>query len=531
MGKETSILIRGGKVYDGTGRDAFVADIIIKGDWIERITAPHWSHENKAEEIIEAESLSVAPGFIDAHAHSEFTLFADGRAQGKLFQGVTTEINGNCGLSAAPLYRDAREHREGDLDALGIGERWSTFREYFGFLEKRGIAINFATLAGHGNIRASVIGYGDKKASDEDERRMVELLREAVSEGAIGLSTGLIYPPGLYADAKEITELAKAVKNLIYSTHMRSESDELIEAIREAVGIGRDSGIHVQISHIKTGGKENWGKIEEAIAIIEEARREGVRVTCDRYPYIAAFTDLDALLPPWMFAGGSDEELKRLADPKIRSALKRQFLSQGRMDDYWDRVVISSLQSEPNKWMEGKTLSNISASTNKDPVDFLLDILIEERLRIDAIFHSMNEDNLVRFIGLPYLMIGSDSSARSTDGPTCRGKPHPRGFGTFPRFLGRYARDKKVMGLSEAIHKMTLLTAKTFGLKERGAVMPGLAADLVVFDEDKIIDCATFEEPFEKPDGIHYVLVNGQPAVLEGVATGKLAGRILRHGR
>jgi N-acyl-D-amino-acid deacylase len=263
---------------------------------------------------------------------------------------------------------------------------------------------------------------------------------------------------------------------------------------------------------------------------MEQAQREGIQVTCDRYPYTAASTDLDAVLPSWTFAGGAEEELRRLKDEKDRYAIRGELLAQHPEDDYWDRIAISSLQRESNKWMEGKTVLTLSNKAAKKPVDFLLDILVEEKLRIGAIFHSMSENNLARFLSLPYAMIGSDSSARSMDGPTCKGKPHPRGFGTFPRFLGRYARDQRLMSIGKAIHKMTMLPAGTFGLKRRGRIMPGYMADLVIFDDQRIKDRATFEEPFLKPEGIHYVLVNGSPAVWEGEATGATAGRVLRHG-
>lgn len=531
MSRDIDLLIKGGKVYDGTGSEAFIADIAIVDERIAFISKSPDQYGGKIGKIIEAEGLSVAPGFIDAHSHSDFTLLADNRAEGKVFQGVTTEINGNCGLSAAPLYSYALEHRNSDLRELGIEERWATFREYFDLLEERRPAINCASLVGHGNIRASVIGYEDRDPDESEMKRMRTLLKDAIREGAIGLSTGLIYPPGVYAKTEEIIDLARCIKDFIYATHMRSEGDELIEAIEETVTVGRGSGIAVHISHIKTGGEHNWYKIDDAISVIKGARKEGVRVSCDRYPYTAASTDLDAVLPSWAYAGGAEEEVKRLKDMRIRGVIKNDILARHPLDDYWDSITITSLQSESNKWMEGETLSDISRKVKKEPVDFLLDILIEERLRIGAIFHSMNEDNLTRFLSLPYLMIGSDSSARSTDGPTHKGKPHPRGFGTFPRFLGWYVRDMKQMSLREAIHKMTTLPAETFGLSERGRIRQGFFADLVVFDEEKIIDRATFEEPFLKPEGIHYVLVNGSPVIFEGIPTGIMAGRVLRNGK
>ncbi len=529
MGKDINILIRNAGVYDGTGGDPFTADIGIVGDRIAFVSSGR--QEINAAKVIDAGGLSVAPGFIDAHAHSEFTLLADGRAEGKVLQGVTTEINGNCGLSAAPLFGSAKEHREEDIRELEIKERWSTFEEYFDFLGKKRHAINFATLVGHGNIRASVIGYVDRTPDEDEFERMCILLENAVSEGAIGLSTGLIYPPGIYAETEEIVGLARCISDLIYITHMRSEGDELIEAIEEALRIGRESRIAVHISHIKTGGKRNWHKIDHAVSIIEKARDEGMEVTCDRYPYTAGSTDLDAVLPSWVFAGGAEEELRRLKDEAVRSKIRDDVVSHYDDDEYWDAVTISSMPSESNKWMEGKTLLALSSIAGKKPVDFLLDILVGERLRIGAIFHSMNEDNLSRLLSLPYLMIGSDSSARSFDGPTHKGKPHPRGFGTFPRFLGKYAREMRRMSMSEAVHRATMLPAETFGLRERGRIKSGFMADLVIFDEKKVIDRATFEEPFLKPDGIYYVIVNGTPVVWEGLQTGRMAGRVLRHGK
>lgn len=530
MALEIEILIRNGLIYDGSGGKPFTADIGIKGGRIVFISSPSAQDTLKSGRVVEAAGLSVAPGFIDTHSHSDFTLLADNRAQGKILQGVTTEINGNCGLSAAPLFGEALKHREADLKELGIEERWSTFSEYFKLLEKKGLAINFATLAGHGNLRASVLGFEARPPARKEMQEMCTLLKQAVNEGAIGLSTGLVYPPGVYAETGEIIELAKGISGLIYTSHMRNEGDTLIEAIEEAINVGRGSGIAVHVSHLKTSGKYNWKKVDEAISVIEKAREKGLRVTCDRYPYTAGSTDLDAILPAWTYAGGSEKELKRIKDKETRELIRKEILSLHPSEDYWERVVVASVTLEANKWMEGKTMSFISKERDKKPVDMLFDLLIEEALRVGAIFHSMSEENLRRFVSLSYAMLGSDSSARAEDGPTHTGKPHPRGFGTFPRFIGRYVRELRLVSLSEAIHKMTMLAAQTFGLKDRGQIKTGFSADLVVFDEKKISDRATFEEPFLKPEGISYVLVNGQPSVWEGAQTEIRSGKILRHG-
>lgn len=561
MKERVDILIKGGMVYDGTGSEPLKADVGIIGDRIAFIDGFRYA---KADKIIDAHGLAVSPGFIDTHSHSEFTLVADPRAEGKILQGVTTEINGNCGLSATPLYGEAFEHREEDLRELGISERWSTLDEYFGILAKKRIAINFATLTGHGNIRASVIGYEDRKPCGRDIEKMCALLREALRGGALGLSTGLIYPPGVYSDTEEIIELSKVLsqshknpplpptfKTLqppftkggvggiiggegglsIYTSHMRSEGKGLLESIEEAIKIGEEARVRVHISHIKTSGEENWHKIDSAISLIEKARQRGIDVTCDCYPYTAASTDLDAMLPSWSYAGGIEEELKRLNSLRVQEKIKKEILREHPDKGYWERVSISSVPSLKNKWMEGKSMAAIAKHEGVDPIDLLFRVLIEERLRVGAIFFSMNEDNLKRFLSLPYTMIGSDSSARCTGGQTHKGKPHPRGFGSFPRFLGRYVRDEGLMTMSEAIHKITMLPAKTFGIIYRGLIREDAFADIVIFDPDKVIDRATFDEPFLKPEGIHYVIVNGLLAVMEGEITGRKSGRILKWGR
>ncbi|MEW5745823.1 MAG: D-aminoacylase [Nitrospirota bacterium] len=515
-------LITNGLLVDGSGAEPRSAAVGIKGDRIASIG----SGDADARTVIDAQGAVVAPGFIDTHAHSEFTLLADGRAEGKISQGVTTEINGNCGLSAAPLYGAALERRTADLEEVGIKERWSTFREYFVLLEQRGIALNFATLCGHGTIRASVMGYRDEAPDERALAAMKRLLSEAVRDGAKGLSTGLIYPPGVYAGTEELIELSRTVAGHgIYASHMRSEGDRLVESIDEVIRIGSEAGIRVHISHVKTSGERNWGKIGAAIRRMEEARGRGLALTCDRYPYIAASTDLDTVLPAWVYEGGVEEELKRLADPGTAARIKAEL--SGKDDAYWKSVFVSSTVRPEHRWMEGESLFAVAAKRGMPVVDALFSILIEERVRTGAIFFSMNEDNLKRFLSLPYTMIGSDSSVRSLSGPTRIGMPHPRGFGSFPRFLGKYVRDEGVMGLPEAIRRITALPAATFGLSERGLVKEGYYADLAVFDYHSMKDTATFGSPYQLPEGVIHVFVNGEPVVHEGRMTGARPGRVL----
>lgn len=527
-------LIQRGFIIDGTGNDTVArrGDIGIKGD---RIKAIGDLSGVNAEKVINVSGLCVCPGFIDTHSHSEFTLLADGRAEGKICQGITTEINGNCGLSAAPLYGLAFEQRQKDLEKLNIKERWNSFLEYFAILNKKNFATNFITLVGHGNLRASIVGYSDRELIAEEKGKMIKLLRDALDSGAKGLSTGLVYPPGVYSNTLEIIELAKEVARHvgttrfrdggIYTTHMRSEGDGLLEAVDEAIKIGFDSNIHVHISHLKTSGEKNWGKIENVFEKIHNAHQRGLSLTCDRYPYIAAGTDLDAVLPSWAYEGGHEEELRRLQNEQER--LCKDILSAYPEESYWGSIRISSVNLNKNKWMEGKSLSDIGKLLGKPPVECLFEILIEENLKVEAIFFSMNEENLKSILKQPYIMIGSDSAARSFDGVTAKGKPHPRGFGSLPRILGSYVREQGVLSIEEAVYKMTGLPAKTFGIKQRGVITEGFYADIAVFDPDKIKDWSTFDNPFEKPEGIYYVFVNGIPALWEGKQTGALPGRIL----
>lgn len=518
--EKVTLLLKGGAVYDGTGAGPFQADIGIRGDTIAFV-----GKGAGGERVIDLGGLSLCPGFIDTHGHSDFAVFTDNSHEGKVLQGVTTEINGNCGLSAAPLLGEALKQREKDLE--GVDGRWAGFREYFGLIEKRGLMVNLATLAGHGNIRASVMGYGDRRPGARDMEGMKGLLREAIEAGALGLSTGLIYPPGIYAETAELIELARHGRTVypegfIYASHMRSEGRKLIESVEEAIAIGREAGVRVHISHIKTAGKDNWHKIDRAIALIEEARKEGLSVTCDRYPYTAASTDLDSVLPAWVFEGGAGEELKRLKDPEARGRIKEELMREHPDTEYWERVSISTVSTEGNRWMEGRSIGEVAGRMGMDPVDALFSVLLDEGLRVDAVMHSMSEENLKRFLSLPYVMIGSDSTARPL---SSRGKPHPRGFGTFPRFLGRYAGD-----LGKAISKMTMLPARTFGLRGRGELREGFFADIVVFDPARVMDRATYEEPFQRPEGVHYVIVNGVPVLSEGRPTLMKPGRVLASG-
>ncbi len=526
---EIDYLLRGGFVIDGlSGESAAVkADVAVRDDRI--MATGDLSHVDAAK-TIDVNGLYVCPGFIDVHSHSDFMLLADGRAEGKICQGITTEINGNCGLSAAPLYGAALEQRENELNDLDIKDRWSTLPEYFALLEKRRFAVNFATLAGHGNLRACAAGYSDRPLSRVQTEDMVVLLRDAMKAGAKGLSTGLVYPPGLYAGTGEIIRLARetAACRGVYTTHMRSEGDRLIESVEEVMEIAAESKIHAHISHLKTSGEKNWKKIDDVFRMIDEAKNRGMSLTCDRYPYIASSTGLDAVLPAWAFEGGNKREIERLKNERRR--LQEDILSEhpeASSASFWENVVISSVRRGENEWMQGRNIAEISWRLGKTPFESLFDILVEEDLDAGAIFFFMNEENLKSVLKQPYTMTGTDSSARSFSGITAKGKPHPRGFGSFPRVLGRYVREQGIMTPGEAIYKMCGLPARVFNISRRGILRKDFFADIVVFDPEKVNDTADYDDPFQKPEGIYHVFVNGTPVLLEGETTGALPGRIV----
>ena len=522
---KVDFLLRGGYIIDGKSPfSGYIRqDLAILR---ERIASIGNLDDVEAKNIIDINGLYVSPGFIDTHAHSEFTLLADGRAEAKISQGVTTEIIGNCGLSAAPLYGDALIQKEEELEELGIKERWSTFREYFHLLLTKGISINIATLVGHNNLRASVAGYSNRPLSSGEKERMFELLHDAMENGAKGLSTGLIYPPGIFSDTQEIIDLARETASLggIYTSHMRSEGDELIESIEEAITIAREADIHTHISHLKTYGRKNWSKLNQVIELFNRSLQEGLKISCDRYPYTASSTDLDSILPSWVFEGGHRAELINI---QTRKDELNRYLRENIQENDWKDILISSVKSHRNRWMEGKSIAEICDVLGMAPADFVLDLLLEEDLMVGAIFFHMSEKNLREILRLPYLTIGSDSSARSFDGITARGKPHPRCTGTFPRFLGRYVREQGLISLSEAIYRITGLAAKIFKINQRGVISTGYYADLVVFDPSTIIDRSTYDEPFIKPDGIYHVFVNGRPVMINGRITKEKPGRIV----
>lgn len=513
------LFIENASVIDGTGNPLFKANVGIKDDKIIYIGKEKFP----SRRTINAKEFILTPGFIDTHSHSDFTILANPTAEGKITQGITTEINGNCGVSASPILGEVVERRLPEIKSLGL-PLWNTLDEYIDLLKKAKPAINFATLCGHGNIRGAVLGYKNLKAEKKHIRQMKEFLKKELSHGVKGLSTGLIYPPGIFADTEEIIELAKTLRKFkaIYTTHLRSEGQNLLSAIEEAILIGKKAKIPIHISHLKTSGKENWWKIDSILKLLEDAQKNGIKITGDRYPYTASATDLDAFLPSWIIEGSRQEIIERLKSNSVRKKIKTYLKMRGK--EFLDSLLISDVSFEKDKQIEGKRLGELTSL--EDAAHFICDILIRSNLQVGVIYFGMSEENLEKILSQPYVMIGTDSSARSF-ADTTRGKPHPRGFGSFPRFLRRYVLTRQILSLEEAVKKITYLPAQTFRIEKRGLIKEGYFADIVIFDPNEIEDRATFDNPFQVSKGIKYVIVNGKISVLDGSLTGIRNGSIL----
>lgn len=523
------LLIRGARVVDGTGRPGFTADLAIADGRIAEIGRVP---VGRARRTIEADGLVATPGFIDIHSHSDYHLLLVPQADSSLRQGVTTEIGGNCGYSAAPIWGAWREERsEGYREVYDLDCPWQGVAEYVRRLEAAGPAVNFGLLMGHNTLRGSAMGGSARAATAEELEAMRAAARRGMAEGALGLSTGLVYRPACFAPPEELVALAEPVREAggLLTAHIRSEGDGLLEALAEIIGVARTARIPLQVSHLKTSGEANWGKLEPALALIEAARAEGLAVTADRYPYTAANTGLDAVLPRWALEGSRREQVARLREPDTRSRLLAEL--EARPSAYWGTVMIAEVTLEPHRVYQGRRVDEAAARAGQTPGAFVLDLLAAEELRVEAIYFSMSETNLRRILSREWVMIGSDSGCRAPDGPLGRAHPHPRTFGTFVRVLGALAREERLLPLEGAVRKMTSDPARKLGLADRGRLAPGLAADLVLFDPVTVRDRATYETPWQFPEGIHAVLVNGQVAVEAGVPTGVRAGRVLRRPR
>ena len=523
------IIIKNGMIIDGSGAGGTKNDIGIIGD---KIIAIDDLKSSTADIIIDGEGLAVSPGFIDIHTHTHIQLLVNSKAESKIHQGVTTEVSGNCGSSPFPLSDDDfRDYDERTFEKYGIHIDWRNADGYLRSLENHKISINHATLTGQGTLRSIVVGNNDVQANPEQIKEMKDLLERSMAEGSFGLSSGIEYAPGSYASTEELIALNEVVaKNGgIYATHMRSEDDHVEEAVQEALRICKEAEVSTQIAHLKACNQGNWHKIDHVLEMINDAAVSGMQITADRYPYIAYSTGLTMFLPLWSRQGSTEEILARLTDSKTAKKIEDHAESKGRDIGGWDRVVISSCDLKKNKIWEGKSVQACAQELNKTPFEFMRDILIEENNRVSMIGFAMDENNLKKVLSSAHVMIGSDGNAVAPSGKLSEGKPHPRFYGTFPRVLGKYAREDKIFDLATAVNKMTRMPATKLGLGKRGLIAKDYFADIVLFNPDTVIDNASFTDPHQFPSGIEYVIVNGKVTVENGKHTGAQAGSVLRH--
>jgi N-acyl-D-amino-acid deacylase len=532
------ILIRGGRLFDGAGGDWFHSDIGISDG---RIAAMGRLGDAKAERVIDAGGLAVSPGFIDTHSHTDVTIMLFPTSDSKVMQGVTTEVVGNCGLSLAPIKGDPELQRRYVAAfhpemASRLPWNWRSLGEYYEAVERVGISVNLAPLVAAGNVRISAMGFENRPPTEGEMREMRGMVEEGMMEGAFGLSTGLVYPPGVFTETEEIIELAKVAARYggIYSSHIRGEGDTLLNSVLEAIEVGRRAGIPVLISHIKVMGRANWGMSGKILYEIERARAEGIDVNADQYPYTAGSTVFSSILPPWAQEGGIQKLLERLRDPETRSRIRRDLETgipgwQNWVKDLgWESFKMISFSREENKRYLGRTIQEIAAIRGKDPYETAMDIILEEEGGPMTVIFYGSEYDVETYMRSPHIMVSTDAFGSSPTGPIDLGLQHPRTYGTYPRILGRYVRERGLLTLGEAIRKMTSLPARKIGLLDRGLLRPGMWADIVIFDPATIIDTATYENPLSYPRGIRYVLVNGEVVVEEGKHTGKRPGKVLR---
>jgi len=527
------VLIRNGKVVDGSGNPWFYADVGIVGDRIAFIGQA--DPAVTAKRTIDAKGLVVAPGFIDMLGQSETSVLIDKTVYSKLAQGITTEITGE-GESIAPQNDFTINEGKDFLAHYKLTVDWRTLAEYFNRLEKQGSGVNIATYVGATQVREVVLGKENRPPTEEELKQMVEYVEDAMTDGALGLSTSLIYAPANYASTEELITLAKAAAKHdgIYSTHIRNEGDTELQALDEAFRIGREANIPVEIWHFKVSGRQNWGKMRDMIAKIESARAAGLDVTADQYPYVAAATSLGATIPPSYHAGGQEEFVKRLRDPAVRKRIREDLMgSSDKFENMWlgtgaDGIMVVSVLAPELKKYEGRTVAQIAKEQNKDPLDALIDFVIADRDNTGAVYFAMAEADVRLAMQQPWVAVDTDYSGMNNTGPLSESKSHPRAWGTFPRILGKYVREENVLRLEDAIRKMTSLAAQRVKLRSRGLLKTDYFADVTVFDPETVVDVATFEDPNRPAKGIEYVFVNGVLSLEHGKLTGQLGGRGLR---
>jgi N-acyl-D-amino-acid deacylase len=526
------LVIRNGRIIDGTGSPWYSGDVGIRDG---RIAAIGRLEGAKAKRTVDAGGKVVAPGFIDMLGQSELSILVNPSLPSKVFQGITTEITGEGG-SPAPLNDAIIAADRTGYDQLQIAPDWRTLAQYYARLERQRIGLNIATYVGATQVRRMVLGDVDKDPTPAELERMRELVRQAMREGAVGLSTSLQYPPAPYAETVELIALASEAAKLggVYATHMRSESDEILVALDEAIRIGREAAIPVEIWHLKTAGKNNWGRMPEVVARIDSARKAGVDIAADTYAYPAWFNSLSSFVPAWAHDGGTAKLLERLRDPEARRRIRKQIVDDTGWENSWQEIsgpeamLIGAVQNPELRRFQGKTLAEVARARGGDPLDVLLDFLIEDKAYTSVAVFGMSEPDVALALKQPWVSINCDSEGSAPEGLLSRSHPHPRAYGTFPRILRKYVREEKLLTLEDAIRKFTSLPAQRMRIGDRGVLKVGLWADLVVFDPETIRDRATFAEPHQLAEGMQWVLVNGVPVIAEGNATGALPGKVLR---
>lgn len=531
-GPEFDLLIRNGTVYDGTGGPPLRADVAIKGD---RIIAIGKLSASRAREVIDASGLAVAPGFINMLSWSTESLIEDGRSQGEIRQGVTTQIFGE-GESMGPLNARMKQRIISEQGDLKYEILWTSLAEYLTHLEKRGVSQNVASFIGATTIREYVIGLEDKAPTPEQLEEMRRLVREEMEVGALGIGSSLIYAPAFYASTEELIEMCKVASRYRgkYISHIRSEGNKLIEAVEELIRISREANIPAEIYHLKAAGKENWGKMDRVLAMVEAARRNGLKITADMYLYPAGATGLDASMPPWALDGGYEALFRRLQDPALRSKISDAIRKP---TDDWeslyqaagspDRVLLVGFRSDKLKPLTGKTLSEVARMRGADPVETILNLVLEDRSRVETVYFLMSEENIKKQLRFPWVSLGSDAESMAPEGVFLKSSTHPRAYGNFARLLGKYVREERVISLSEAVRRLSGLPSTNLGLDRRGFIKKGMFADLAIFDPKTIIDRATFENPHQYSDGMKHVFVNGVQVLRNGEHTGAMPGRAL----
>lgn len=527
LNENFDLIIKNGTVIDGIGNKSYRADIGILGEYIKKIGN---LQSASSSSVIDAADRVVSPGFIDIHTHTDTEILINPKAESKIRQGVTTELGGNCGSAPFPMKQPISESAKRQAERNGITVDWTDLKGFHSAVESKGTALNHATLIGQGTVRSFVIGDDQREPTPEELESMKRIVAEAMEHGAFGISSGLEYTPSGFADTAELIELCKIVSRYggFYATHMRSEDETVLEAVGEAIHIAEAANLPLQIAHFKAVGSNNWWKIPKMFDLVERAAGRGLSVTVDRYPYIAFSTGLSIIFPQWALDGGMSKLIARLNDKEIRQSMKAETLKK--VAGYgWEKIVISNVQKENNQDLIGKNIRESAVAVNADPYEFACDLIIDEGRDVSHIGFGMSEETTEAVLKHPLAMLGSDGSSLAPYGPLSEGKPHPRNYGAFPRFLGYYVRERKILSLPQAIKKITSMPAARLGLRDRGSIRPGKYADIVIFDRANIVDKATFIDPHQYPVGIDYVIVNGTIVVDHGKHTEKLPGKVLSN--